>query len=154
MISWFPESPRYLAMVGRPEEALVSLARLHARGDTEDLFVRTELEDIMRSVEEEAILSKSACVEPSVDLRVQLILKVGPQLPPTLHDPVQPPSTCSRSHPSVLGTDDVRRGMFHSIGVLLASLPGSSAALADMFAFGWAAGCLCYSTSPRQYSLR
>ena len=33
-----PESPRFLALKGRPDEALATLARLHARGDVRDLF--------------------------------------------------------------------------------------------------------------------
>ncbi|SPO49290.1 uncharacterized protein PSANT_06981 [Moesziomyces antarcticus] len=41
-----PESPRWLMSKGREEDALRSLARLHARDDTSDVFVRAELAEI------------------------------------------------------------------------------------------------------------
>ena len=46
LIMLFPESPRWLMTKGREEDALRSLARLHARGDTSDVFVRAELAEI------------------------------------------------------------------------------------------------------------
>ncbi|KAG8746688.1 hypothetical protein FRC10_003992 [Ceratobasidium sp. 414] len=56
----FPESPRWLVMKGRHDEALKTLARLHANGNTEDLFVKTELEDIINGVEKERAESDNA----------------------------------------------------------------------------------------------
>lgn len=50
MIFMLPESPRWLAAAGRREEALKSLARLHARGDTTDTFVLAELAEIEQAV--------------------------------------------------------------------------------------------------------
>jgi hypothetical protein len=41
LIHTFPESPRWLAMKGRHDDALKTLARLHAHGNTEDIFVKT-----------------------------------------------------------------------------------------------------------------
>ncbi|TBU22400.1 general substrate transporter [Dichomitus squalens] len=45
-----PESPRYLAMKGRDEEALRVLARLHAHGDVHDPFVVSEHKEILAQV--------------------------------------------------------------------------------------------------------
>ncbi|KAI0760348.1 general substrate transporter [Fomes fomentarius] len=45
-----PESPRYLAMKGRNEEALHVLARLHAHGDIHDSFVVSEHKEILAQV--------------------------------------------------------------------------------------------------------
>ena len=45
-----PESPRYLAMKGRDEEALRVLARLHAHGDVNDPFVVSEHKEILAQV--------------------------------------------------------------------------------------------------------
>jgi hypothetical protein len=47
-------------MVGRHEEALGALARLHASGNKEDVFVQAELVEIIQQVEEEALLSQNA----------------------------------------------------------------------------------------------
>jgi hypothetical protein len=56
----FPESPRWLIKVGREEEGLAALARLHARGDTTDTFVVAEFEEIRASIAEENMLSQGA----------------------------------------------------------------------------------------------
>ncbi|KAG9104176.1 hypothetical protein FRC06_004813 [Ceratobasidium sp. 370] len=73
----FPESPRWLVMKGRHDDALKTLARLHANGNTEDIFVKTgtlctfapsltlrpsylELEDIINGVEKERAESENA----------------------------------------------------------------------------------------------
>ncbi|KAK9900210.1 general substrate transporter [Cystobasidium minutum MCA 4210] len=52
-IPLFPESPRWLAYKGRNEEALQTLARLHARGDTNDPLVQAEYEEIQIALREE-----------------------------------------------------------------------------------------------------
>ncbi|CAE6440057.1 unnamed protein product [Rhizoctonia solani] len=60
LIHAFPESPRWLAMKGRHEEALLCLARLHANGDTSDTFVQSELADIEESIEKDRRESENA----------------------------------------------------------------------------------------------
>ncbi|VDB86957.1 unnamed protein product [Peniophora sp. CBMAI 1063] len=50
-----PESPRWLAMKGRNDEVLETLARLHSHGDTNDTFVQSEYLDIVTSVETEKV---------------------------------------------------------------------------------------------------
>ena len=54
-----PESPRWLMLKGRHEDALTTLARLHARGDTNDPFVRGEYDEMMLKVDQEASLDQS-----------------------------------------------------------------------------------------------
>ncbi|KAL8278244.1 hypothetical protein RQP46_009417 [Phenoliferia psychrophenolica] len=54
-IMLFPESPRWLSMKGRDDEALAALARLHAHGDTKDPLVIFEMEDIKASMTAESI---------------------------------------------------------------------------------------------------
>lgn len=53
LIFVLPESPRWLVAAGRDEEALKSLARLHAHGDIDDVFVRAELLEIQQAVAEQ-----------------------------------------------------------------------------------------------------
>ncbi|GAB1517462.1 hypothetical protein RhiTH_000510 [Rhizoctonia solani] len=60
LIHAFPESPRWLAMKGRHDDALKTLARLHANGNTSDIFVQTELADIEASIEKEREESRNA----------------------------------------------------------------------------------------------
>lgn len=43
-------SPRWLAEKGRMDEALATLARLHAHGNVEDTFVRSQMEDIKAEI--------------------------------------------------------------------------------------------------------
>lgn len=50
LILLFPESPRWLIDHGRSEEGLQTLARLHARGDVNDAFVRAEYEQIQDAI--------------------------------------------------------------------------------------------------------
>ncbi|KAJ8481900.1 hypothetical protein ONZ51_g5695 [Trametes cubensis] len=55
-----PESPRYLAMKGRNEEALHILARLHAHGDIHDPFVVNEHKEILAQVRVEQQETRNA----------------------------------------------------------------------------------------------
>lgn len=49
---WFmPESPRWLVDKDRIDDALKVLARVHARGNTEDPYVKAELSEIVSKVE-------------------------------------------------------------------------------------------------------
>jgi hypothetical protein len=47
---FLPESPRWLVAKDRHEEALRVLARLHARGDVNDLYVKAELREIIAKI--------------------------------------------------------------------------------------------------------
>ncbi|PSR76768.1 hypothetical protein PHLCEN_2v8220 [Hermanssonia centrifuga] len=58
-----PESPRYLAMKGRSEEALQVLGRLHAHGDTTDPFVVAEHREILEQIRIEAEETRDAWVQ-------------------------------------------------------------------------------------------
>jgi MFS family permease len=49
LILLFPESPRWLIDHGREEEGLKTLARLHARGNIDDEWVRAEYAQIQVS---------------------------------------------------------------------------------------------------------
>ncbi|KAK5164820.1 uncharacterized protein LTR77_009484 [Saxophila tyrrhenica] len=53
LIWFFPESPRWLMDKGREEDALHTLARLHANGNTSDAFVQAEFEEIRLSIQME-----------------------------------------------------------------------------------------------------
>lgn len=58
-----PESPRFLAMKGRNEEALLVLARLHAHGDVNDPFVVAEHQEIVQGIEIERRETADAFVQ-------------------------------------------------------------------------------------------
>lgn len=47
---FLPESPRWLVARDRQEEALKVLAKLHARGDINDLYVKAELAEIVAKI--------------------------------------------------------------------------------------------------------
>jgi hypothetical protein len=53
-----PESPRWLMIKGREEEALHTLAKLHSRGDINNAMVRGEFEEMRRKVNEEKAVTK------------------------------------------------------------------------------------------------
>ncbi|KAI0399818.1 MFS sugar transporter-like protein [Xylaria palmicola] len=53
LILLFPESPRWLVDHNRPDEGLATLAKLHARGDIHDSWVRAEFAQIQESITEE-----------------------------------------------------------------------------------------------------
>ncbi|KFY24036.1 hypothetical protein V493_05483 [Pseudogymnoascus sp. VKM F-4281 (FW-2241)] len=50
LIFMFPESPRWLIDNDRGEEGLQTLARLHAKGDTNDAWVRAEYDQIQETI--------------------------------------------------------------------------------------------------------
>lgn len=50
-------------MKGRNNEALATLARLHAHGNESDIFVQAEFEDIRYGVEKEQLETRDAWVQ-------------------------------------------------------------------------------------------
>jgi sugar porter (SP) family MFS transporter len=63
LIFMFPESPRWLLDHGKENEALHTLARLHAHGDTNDPWVRAEFEQISASIAHEHAHEAKSYVE-------------------------------------------------------------------------------------------
>ncbi|TCD71898.1 hypothetical protein EIP91_000030 [Steccherinum ochraceum] len=80
-INHLPESPRYLAMRGRDQEALQVLARLHARGDVRDSFVVAEHREIFNQVAIEKEQTRGAWVQlyTNKSIRRRLVLGIALQ---------------------------------------------------------------------------
>lgn len=55
---FLPESPRWLVAQDRHEDALRVLAKLHAHGDTDDLYVQAELKEITAKINYERLMVK------------------------------------------------------------------------------------------------
>ncbi|KUJ22195.1 general substrate transporter [Mollisia scopiformis] len=53
LILLFPESPRWLIDHGKPDQGLKTLARLHANGDVNNVWVRSEYEQIEAAITHE-----------------------------------------------------------------------------------------------------
>ncbi|KAI6784836.1 uncharacterized protein J7T54_007930 [Emericellopsis cladophorae] len=63
LIVFFPESPRWLIKKGRSEDGLRTLARLHSAGDTEDVWVIIEHQQIQDSVAHESEIEAKSYTE-------------------------------------------------------------------------------------------
>lgn len=63
LILLFPESPRWLMDHDRTEEALQTLAKLHANGDATDPWVLAEYEQIKQRIADERLNGASSLVE-------------------------------------------------------------------------------------------
>ncbi|KXN91888.1 Quinate permease [Leucoagaricus sp. SymC.cos] len=58
-----PESPRWLMEKGRDSEALQTLARLHASGNTSDKFVLAQIEDMKADIQKTRDIGESTWME-------------------------------------------------------------------------------------------
>ncbi|KAI8139704.1 general substrate transporter, partial [Fennellomyces sp. T-0311] len=76
-----PYSPRWLASKGRTDEALQTLAKLHANGDINDPYVRQEYDEIMEQVryEQEHSLKTYRELFRSPSTRKRVFLAMGVQ---------------------------------------------------------------------------
>lgn len=77
-----PFSPRWLCSKGRYDEALQTLAKLHANGDVNDPYVRMEYDEIMEQIkfEETKAVKSYAELFRSPSTRRRVILAAGMQL--------------------------------------------------------------------------
>ena len=76
-----PYSPRWLCSKGRTDEALETLAKLHANGDINDPFVRKEFDEIMEQIrfEEQNAMKTYSEVFRSPSTRKRVFLAMGIQ---------------------------------------------------------------------------
>lgn len=61
-----PESPRWLAYVGRTEEALIVIAQTHANGDTSNPIVLAQYKEIIDTIEYERNVGETLSLKQMV----------------------------------------------------------------------------------------
>jgi hypothetical protein len=119
LIMAFPESPRWLIDNGQPEVGLVTLARLHANGDTSDAWVQTEYHQIKEQLaiehEQEAKSYRDLFIDKSTFRRLILAVAIQASIQMTGVSAIQYYSVTIFKQIGIDETNTLRYQIYNSI---------------------------------------